>query len=149
MTETAPTTNGWDAEFAILKSRFPKVRDTILFCLHALQQNPFILIDDLKAQAEMHKLRVTTASLAGARRLLEKQDQPAVTTNGTTNTAALAATSAPQARRTRQPRVQDGLDIEGVMRAAVGQIQRQGDARVEQLRKAIGKAIELLQGALE
>lgn len=144
MTETAPTTNGWDAEFAILKSRFPKVRDTILFCLHALQQTPAIAIGDLKAQADMHGFRITGASVAGAKRLLAKQKPVA-------DVAAEPATEAapPTTRRRRPQREEPEVDIEAVIRSAVGQIQGQGEAKEQRLREAIRKAVEVLRVAIE
>ncbi len=46
-----------------LKARYPVVRDTILFCLHALTENPDAEIDDLKVLASEHGLPVTAASV--------------------------------------------------------------------------------------
>ncbi len=60
-TETQPTTtptDDWKAQFAALKARFPKVKDSIVFAIHALQSNPDIALDDLKAQANLHGIRV-------------------------------------------------------------------------------------------
>ena len=75
MTETQtlpPTTptDDWNAQFAALKSRFPKVRDTILLAFYVLQSNPDIALDDLKAQAKLHGIKVTAASVNAARRLM-------------------------------------------------------------------------------
>ena len=68
---TAPTgTTQWDANFQALHARFPKSNDSILFCLHELQQSDTVSLDDLKALASMHGIRITGASVAAARRLL-------------------------------------------------------------------------------
>ncbi len=59
-TETLPMTSptdSWDAQFAALKTRFPKAKDSIVFCIHALQNSPDIALDDLKAQAKLHGIR--------------------------------------------------------------------------------------------
>ena len=59
---------------AHLEVRYPKVREPILVALHILTQNPDISLDDAKAQAALHGTRITAASVAGARRLLSRQD---------------------------------------------------------------------------
>ncbi len=94
--ETTPT-DDWNAQFAALKARFPKVRDTIVFAIHALQSDPDIALDDMKAQAKMHDIRVTASSVNAARRLLDR--------NPTTDGAAADAGQKPapaKPRRTRQ-----------------------------------------------
>ena len=58
LTRLTPT-EGWNAQFAALKARFPKVRDSVVLTIHALQSNPDIALDDLKAQANLHGIRVT------------------------------------------------------------------------------------------
>jgi hypothetical protein len=60
----------WDANFQALHARFPKSHDSILFCLHELQQSDTVSLDDLKALANLHGIRITGASVAAARRLL-------------------------------------------------------------------------------
>ena len=84
MTELQPATSSpspWDAEFQRLRERLPKIKDSILFCVHALQQSPGIALDDLKAQADLHRIRVTGGSLNAARRLL----RPAVVDEAVTD----------------------------------------------------------------
>lgn len=67
--EPTPT-DPWQLQFQLLRERFPKAQPSILFCVHALQQSSEIALDDLKAQATLHGLRVTGGSLQAARRLL-------------------------------------------------------------------------------
>ncbi len=55
-TETVPVTtptDEWNAQFAALNARFPKAKDSIVFAIHAVQSNPDIALDDLKAQANL------------------------------------------------------------------------------------------------
>src|SRR5882672_7833863 len=67
-TEASPAPPAsWDVEFHRLRAGFPKAKDSILFCIHALQSNESIMLEDLKAQAAMHGIRVTGASVTAAR----------------------------------------------------------------------------------
>ena len=142
-TETQPNptpTDDWNAQFAALKARFPKVRETIVFAFHVLQSNPDIALDDLKAQAKLHGIRVTASSVTAAERLLA------------TNGAAAGSAPSPAAatpRRTRRPRAAAApLDVESLIRTTVGKIQDQGAAESERLREAMRKAIGVLQEAV-
>ena len=68
MTESATTltTNhnpAWDEQFAAIKARHPNVRDAILVALHIVSQNPDIELADAKAQAALHGVRITAASV--------------------------------------------------------------------------------------
>jgi len=138
-TQSVPAT--WDSQFAALKARFPHVRDAILTALHILSQNPNVSDDDAKAQAAMLGTRITAASIAGARRLMDKQaTRPAV--------APVAATTAAPAR-VRRPRATDaGVDAETLIRGLVGKLQGQGAADTERLKDAMRKAIAVLQAAV-
>jgi hypothetical protein len=60
----------WDIEFNRLRARFPGAKPAVLFCVHAFQQRPDINIADLKAQAELHGLKVSVGSWTAARHLL-------------------------------------------------------------------------------
>ena len=127
MTATQPNptpTDDWNAQFAALKARFPKVRETIVFAIHALQSNPDIALDDLKAQAKMHGIRVTASSVTAAQRLLART----LATNGAAaGSAPNPATATP--RRPRRPRAaQAPLDVESLIRTTVGKILDQGAA---------------------
>ena len=137
---TTPT-DDWNAQFEVLKTRFPKVKDSIVFAIHALQSNPDIALDDLKAQANLHGIRVTASSVNAAQRLLA----PTAATNGASTSPAPRATAA-NPRRRRKPRAAVApLDVESLIRTTVGKIQDQGAAEVERLREAIRKAVAVLQ----
>lgn len=69
-TPPAQPPDPWAAQFEQLRARFPQAQPSVLFCVHALQQQSDIELEDLKAQAALHGHRVTGASLNAARRLL-------------------------------------------------------------------------------
>lgn len=69
-TPAAQPPDPWAAQFEQLRARFPAAQPSVLFCVHALQQQSDIDLEDLKAQAALHGHRVTGASLNAARRLL-------------------------------------------------------------------------------
>ena len=91
MTETeltpppaTPASNAatWDAQFEVLRRRFPGARDTILFSIHLMQMDSDVSIDDAKAHAAMHGLRITAASLNAAKRLLSPEPERAAAPHG-------------------------------------------------------------------
>src|SRR5687768_5387067 len=117
-----PPPSAWDVEFANLQSRFPKVKPSILFCLHALQQNPDVTVDDLKAQAGMHGIRVTAASVTAAQRLLSPTPPASAPT-----TADATANAAPASQR-RVRIAAPAADAEALIRQMVGKLQSQSNA---------------------
>jgi hypothetical protein len=83
MTATAPIiitpteNNPWAENLAAQKTRFPNAKDSILFAIAALQDNPDIAIDDLKTLASQQGIRVTAASVNAAKRLLDPENATA------------------------------------------------------------------------
>ena len=95
-TETDTISNDtWTAEMAQLRSRFKTIREPILAALNLLMQDPNITDDDAKARAAMRGVRITIASINGARNLLAKRDTAVAVTEAPTRTAA------PTVRRVR------------------------------------------------
>jgi hypothetical protein len=150
----------------------------VLFCVHAFQQRPDITIADLKAQAEMHGLKVSVGSWAAARRLLAppaarvEGPEPAPETARTPDDvtaptpgsqivpvlAELPVLVAEAAVRANPPteapaRAITVGDAEGpierMVRLVVTEIQTAGDAKAERLRAAIREALALIEAALE
>lgn len=138
-------TGTWDAAFTALKARHPKAKDSIVFCIHALRANPEIGLDDLKAQAAMHGIRVTGASVTAAKRLMVPT--PA---KGAQDAVDAETPAKPKVRRGRPARAGAGdLDAEAMLRQVVAKMQAQGGKDAERLRAAIRKAVHLLNRALE
>jgi len=139
-TETAAT-DTWTDEIAALKTRYPHVRDPILAALNLLLTDPNITDDDAKARAAMRGVRITAASINGARNLLAKRE-----------TAVPDAAPAPAVERPARPRreraPEPAVDAEALIKQVVGKLQAQGNAEAERLRNAMRKAMALLAGAI-
>jgi len=65
------------SEFDRLRGKYNQTSDRILFCIRAMQRDDDVLLDDLKAEARLHGLLVTAASMNAARRLLTHERRPA------------------------------------------------------------------------
>ena len=151
MTATAPFTfttptenNPWAENLAEQKARFPNAKDSILFAIAALQDNPDIAIDDLKALASQQGIRVTAASVNAAKRLLDPE-------HATTPVVAPAGLNLAPARERLARRVRAAeapLDANALIQDLVAKIQAQGNAEVERMREAVRKAITALEAAV-
>jgi hypothetical protein len=141
MTATAalPATDSWTAQLEQLTARFKHVRKPIVAALNVLLHSRAISNDDAKAQAAARGFRITAASIAGARTLLEKMDA---------RTTTAAAPIAPPARPQRRVRAPEPVDAEALVRGFVAKLKGQGNAEAERLRVGIRKAIAVLQAAV-
>jgi hypothetical protein len=116
MTTTASASeSAWDVQLKGLKTRYPAVRDTILFCFYALTQDPEVDFETLKDQASERGLRITNASVNGAKRLIANNEgaprAKAAKDESDQETAASA--------RVRRPRPAAApLDAEALIRAS-------------------------------
>jgi hypothetical protein len=137
-TDSVPATDSWAAQLEQLRARYKHVRPPVLAALNILIHDQNIAIDDAKAQAALHGIRITAASVGAARTLLSRMDSP--------SPAAPSGTPAPtrQPRRTRMP--ERSVDAEALVRGFVAKLQGQGNAEADRLRDAIRKAIAVLQG---
>jgi len=148
-TEPAPPTaanDTWADQLERLRARYKHVRQPILVALNILLHDPEISLDDAKAQANLHGVRITAASVAGAQRLLSRRDGD----NGGDEPKAKGAADALRSPRPRRPRPPaKEVDPEALIRGLVGKIQQQGNAEADRLRDAIRRAIATLQAAVE
>jgi hypothetical protein len=149
-TMAAPTTTDtWTAEMAQLRSRYKTVREPILAALNLLLQDANITDDDAKARAAMRGIRITAASINGARNLLLKAGDVQATTATPTTPATPTSTAAAPQRAARRARPAEGsVDAEALIRQVVGKIQGQGNAEAERLRETIRKAVAMLSTAV-
>ena len=74
--ESPASSTDWNTAFQTLRARYPKVREAIVVALHILMQNPDISLDDAKAPASLHGVRITAASVPAAQRLLSRRSSP-------------------------------------------------------------------------
>lgn len=123
-TDTTPSSSKanagtWDAAFDALKARYPRAKDSIVFCIYELQNNPEVALDDLKARASMHGIRVTGASVNAAQRLMAPEE-------ARSEPEAAEAEPAPRKPRGRPARQQkaagNGMDAEAMLRQVVAKI---------------------------
>lgn len=133
----------------------------MLICIHALQQEVDVSLDDMRARAAMHGIRVTAASLQAGRRALglsppmaarvrrvEAVDQ-GLEANGQGDDATLPvaeiAEEQPRARRSRAP---DGGsradDVERLLR----EFAANASEETERLREAVRRVIDVVGEAL-
>lgn len=157
-------TDSWEGILEALRRRFPGQRDSVLFCLHKLQQNPELTLPDFRDEAALHGIPVAGRALFSARVLLGLQaaepKAPAATKAQASPRAILPtargadpdAEPTPRSRRRRVRRGEtppDGPTIEERVLAAMQQIRSTASEDAEQLRAAIRQAIAVLQRALE
>jgi hypothetical protein len=138
-----PPANTWDAILANLRHRYPGQKDSVLFCIYRLQQNPQLSIRELKPEADLHQIPMAGRALHSAKLLLGLVKQEV-------HAAPVAAEEAARPRRTRtaSSSKDEGASIEQTVLAAVRQIQTTASQETEQLRAAVRQAIVILQRAL-
>ncbi|MEZ6036531.1 MAG: hypothetical protein R3F29_03555 [Planctomycetota bacterium] len=137
----------WNDYFNTIQARYPKVSTPILVALHILTQHPDIALLDAKAQAAVHGVRITAASVSAARRLLQRQ---------TPATVAKTAGKAKTARMAKMVRVPadvfatppSGFNIEKLVRSTIESIRADADAEAARLREAMQQVVTILQAAI-
>lgn len=146
--DQGPIADTWEAMLEILRSRYPGQKDSVLFCIHKLQQNPELSLRDFRAEAELHGIPMAGRSLHSARQLLGLVREPAAADTAAAPTAEPTANVPHRTRRQRRREEHDGGSLEAQVIAAVRQIQDNAGANVERLRAGIREAIRVLQRAL-
>lgn len=142
---SAPDT--WGQQLARLRVLYKNARPQVLVALNILLHEQNIALDDAKARAALHGVRITAASLNAARSLLSRMNAPPAVKRAAIATTPAVHASAPTPRRLRAP--ESALDAETLIRGAVARLQAEGTAEAERLRAAIRKAIAVLQTMIE
>jgi hypothetical protein len=147
-TDSAPAADTWAAQLEQLRARYKHIRPPVLAALNVLIHDQDISLDDAKAQAALHGVRITAASVNAARTLLSRMDVPVAATPP--RAGRPAATAAPRPTRApRRPRAADaGVDAESLIQSVVAKIQAQGSAEADRLRDAMRRAIDVLNAAV-
>ena len=152
MTELEPSpapVDTWEAILDALRRRYPGQKDSVLFCIHKLQQNPDISLRDFRAEADLYGIPVAGRALHSAKSLLglvKTADEPAATAR---SNGAETEADRPGSRRRRVAEPAADGSIEDRVVAAVRQIQSAAGAEAQQMRNAIRQAIAILQKALD
>lgn len=141
---TTDAKKDWETILDTLRRRYPGNRDSTLFCIFKLQQNPDLGLRDLRSEAMLHGLTLAGRSLHSARVLL------GIESAAKTRAEAPAAETVPDRRQRRQRQQRSDDDsIEDKVIQAVRQIQDHAGARTQNLRQAIQRAITILQDAID
>ena len=144
LTVNDPASKLWNQQLAELQSRYKHVRPAIVAALCVLQNEPDITVDDAKARAAEHGVRITAASVNAARRLLARQDGAPATDDAEPKAQAPAKPT-----RDRRPRANDGgVDAEALIRGVVSKLQDRGNAEAERLRGVMRRVIDIMQAAV-
>lgn len=133
--------DSWTQQLDQLKDRYKHVRQPILVALNILLHDQNIAIDDAKAQAQLHGVRITAASMNAARTLLSRMDAPP-TPSATTPAAA------PARRPRRERRQTEPLDVEGSIMHFVEKLRGESGAEAQRMREAVRQAVAILQAAI-
>jgi hypothetical protein len=141
----APAADTWEAILDALRRRYPGQKDSVLFCIYKLQQNPDLTLRDFGAEAKLYGIPMAGRALYSARQILGLVGQEAAR-------ASMTLPEAPPPHRSRgrgpRPEMESGESIENKVLAAVRQIQSAAGAQSDGLREAIRQAVAILQRAL-
>lgn len=146
-----PANDTWDSILDKLRRRYPGQKDSVLFCIYKLQQNPDLTLRDFKAEADLYGIPTAGRALHSARVLLGlAKAEPKVSASSVPQYSEQAGTERTRERRLRQRQEQaeEGESIEHRVLAAVRQIQSAAGADSGHLRTAIRQAVAILQRAL-
>ncbi|MFK7739244.1 MAG: hypothetical protein AB8H80_02885 [Planctomycetota bacterium] len=151
---------GWEQLLERLRQRYPGQKDSVLFCLNKLQQNPELTLRDIRDEAAMYGIPTAGRALHSAKVLLglaeakpRKPRAPAqpgapAGTGAGAGAAAAAGFVAPAASRAASP-ADDGASVENRVIDAVRRLQSAASADSERLRDAMRRAIAILQEAVD
>jgi len=151
ITFSEPANDTWDSILDKLRRRYPGQKDSVLFCIYKLQQNPELTLRDFKAEADLYGIPTAGRALHSARVMLGLvKAEPKASAASVPQFATDVGTDRTRERRTRQHREQAeaGDSIENRVLAAVRQIQSSAGADSSHLRTAIRQAVAILQRAL-
>lgn len=164
MNEPSPNAaaDTWDGILATLRRRYPDQKDSVLFCIYKLQQNPDLTLRDFRDEAKMYGIPTAGRALHSARGLLGLQQEAptprarAAAAAPTADRDELAADALPRlaraerrkARQQREAAADGSASIETQVLAAIRQIQSTAGSQTERLRTAMREAVAVLQRAL-
>ncbi len=156
--DTSPVIDSWEQLLDNLRQRYPGQKDSVLFCINKLHQNPELSLRDFRDEARLYGLNLAGRSLHSAKVLLGLAEpsvrRTAVPAGATTE--AETATPRPAAQRDASPvqrratRTANGNDtsIGGQLLEVVQRLQDSAGAEAERLRAAICAALEVIDDVL-
>lgn len=139
----------WEAILEALRRRYPGQKDSVLFCIHKLQQNPDITLRDFRAEADLYGIPIAGRALHSAKGLLGLAPPEKDAAEGEPAPERPRNPERRARRRQRSAGSDDEGSIENRVVEAVRQIQSAAGAEAQQMRAAIRQAIAILQRALD
>jgi hypothetical protein len=140
---TEPEVNSWDQLLAALRARYPGQKDSILFCVWKLQNNPEASLRDFRDEAEMHGLTLVGRSVHSAKVLLGLADPLPKVVRKPRVVAEPAPVAMP--KRSSAPVV----GVESKLVAAVEQLQNAAAEENARLRAALQAVLDIVDDALD
>lgn len=155
MTDTAPqpepSPENWPLKLTQLRQQHPGQKDSILFCVHKLEQDPSVGLRDIRDEAVRLGVPVAGRALHSAKLLLGLASPKPRASDFFS--APVSANPTTVSRAPMAPRPGDDLadqqPIEDQVLTAVRQIQSAAGEDATRLRSAIQRAIATLQEALD
>lgn len=141
-----PAADTWESILDGWRRRYPGQKDSVLFCIHKLQQDPDLTLRDFRDEARLHGIPVAGRSLHSARLLLGITRAAPVADEADGAEPVVDEAPARRARPRAQP--DDAGSIEHQVVAAVRRIQTAASADGERMRAAIRQAITILRRAI-
>ncbi|MCB9886979.1 MAG: hypothetical protein H6838_15915 [Planctomycetes bacterium] len=147
--DTSSVIDSWEQLLENLRQRYPGQKDSVLFCINKLHQNPELTLRDFRDEARLYGINLAGRSLHSAKVLLglaepsaRRKPEPAV--------AAAPVTLPPKAARTSPTKAAATIDdsIEGQLLDVVQRLQSSAGAEAERLRSAIRAALDVIEDVL-
>ncbi len=150
MTDTeassSPAASDWKTTVLALRERFSGQKDSVLFCLHKLEQDAGVGLADLRDEAAALGIPMAGRALHSAKVLLGM----ATTKPRRPKAAAQPALAQPAVTKSAaKMQAADGSAIEEQVLSAVRKIQSAAGAEADRMRAAIREAVRVLQDALD
>lgn len=146
MQDPTPTSqdpsDDWTARRDALRAEHPGQKDSVLFCLHKLQQDRAVGLRDLRDEAAVRGIPMAGRALHSAKVLLGMAQAKPRRPNRAKPASPQPATDSPSAPASDQA-------VEDQVLAAVRQIQSAAGAEADRMREAMRRAVEILQRAIE
>ena len=155
-TPPTPTIDSWEQLLDQLRRRYPGQKDSVLFCINKLHQNPELTLRDFRDEARLYGLTLAGRSLHSAKVLLglaepspKPQRKPTQDAEpATTFEAGVAPTGQASPPRARKAATTAAASIEDQLLDVVQRLQSTKGAEAERLRDAIRAALAVIEDAL-
>lgn len=152
--EPQPAQDPWEQLLATMRLRYPGQKDSVLFCLLKLHQNPQLTLRDFRDEARMYGLNLAGRSLHSAKVLLglaapSPKPKRTAPTQSSAASNATAASKSP-ATRGRAPSGQGAstASLEAQLLDLVRQMHAPVRAENERLRQAMREVLDVIAAAL-